>query len=157
MFPTIAIHVAGLYLTTAQEEDRRTIVVPLVLLATRVSIMSTKLAVTTLFLGASVALMGLSVPASAMTRGSFAAQEEHRVVNDLAQAQSALTKGRHAVALNSAANAETIMLNAQQFRGYRDPQTLAALKQTHNDFVRNKWGAATLSLKTAQTDLTMAG
>jgi hypothetical protein len=119
--------------------------------------MEIKSVLATTIIAASTALMATSLPAAAMTRGQFAAQEQHRVANDMSAAQTALAAGNRLVAMNNAANAETILLNAQQFGGYENPATLAALKQTHDAFAQGKLQAATGALKIAQNDLTMIG
>ena len=99
------------------------------------------------------ALLAASAPAYATSRLQTATQDEQRVIDDIVYADTALLHGQRSVARSDVGQAETVLLNAQQADGYRDPQSLAALIRAHTDLLNGKTQGARKALSTAENDL----
>lgn len=104
-----------------------------------------------------VALIGLNASASAMTPMQAATQDEQHVLDDIIGAQADLSDGNHMAAVNSAANAETILLNTQASRAYNEPKSLAALERAHDDLLARHWSSGASALRGAETHLSTPG
>jgi hypothetical protein len=106
-------------------------------------------------LGAALPLVGFTLPALAATRATAAVQDEQHALDDLVGAQVDLTHHHDQSALNSAGNAETVLLNGRQAGDYNDPASLNAVERAHGDLITHHWQAGQQALRAAENDLAL--
>jgi hypothetical protein len=106
-------------------------------------------------LGVALPLVGFTLPAVAMTRVQAAVHDEQHALDDLVGAQVDLVHHHDQTALNSAGNAETVLLNGRQAGDYNDPASLNAVERAHGELIAHHWRAGQQALRAAENDLAL--
>ncbi len=102
-----------------------------------------------------VFVLALAAPALAAVPPRIAAarQDQQTIIDNIAQAQTAIAHGQRSQAIDSVGRAETALLNAQQSGAYRNPQSLAALTRAHDELLQGKAQAAQQALAASAKDI----